>query len=77
MEGAGVWEAFRAGRIEEIRCYCETDVANTYLVFLRFQLMRGALDDQQYAAECDLVRATLGKSPESHWKEFLERWSHR
>jgi hypothetical protein len=52
-------------------------VANTYLVFLRFQLMRGALDDQQYAAECEVVRATLGKAPESHWKEFLDRWSRR
>ena len=75
MAGAGVWDAFRAGRFEEIRCYCETDVANTYLLFLRFQLMRGALDDQQYSAECELVRSVLGKSCEPHWKEFLDRWS--
>ena len=77
MHGAGVWEAFQAGRSEAIRCYCETDVANTYLVFLRFQLMRGALDDQSYAAECDLVRTTLGQSSEPHWKEFLGRWPQR
>ncbi|HEX6007149.1 MAG TPA: 3'-5' exonuclease [Burkholderiales bacterium] len=75
MEGAEVWDAFRAGRLEEIRCYCETDVANTYLVFLRFQLMRGALDDQHYAAECALVRSVLERSPESHWRTFLDRWS--
>ena len=25
----------------DIRDYCETDVVSTYLVFLRFQLMRG------------------------------------
>ncbi len=74
MEGAGVWDAFQAGRIGEIRNYCEVDVANTYLVFLRFQLMRCVLNDQQYAAECDLVRATLGKSREPHWREFLEGW---
>ncbi|OGA47026.1 MAG: 3'-5' exonuclease [Betaproteobacteria bacterium RIFCSPLOWO2_12_FULL_62_13] len=74
MEGAGVWDAFQAGRIAEIRNYCEVDAANTYLVFLRFQLMRGVLSDQQHAAECDLVRATLGKLHEPHWKEFLERW---
>jgi predicted PolB exonuclease-like 3'-5' exonuclease len=75
MEGAEVWDAFRAGRLEEIRCYCETDVANTYLVFLRFQLMRGALDDQHYAAECALVRSVLERSPEPHWRTFLDRWS--
>ena len=77
MAGSAVWDAFRAGKIEEIRCYCETDVVNTYLLFLRFQLMRGALDDREHGAECDLVRETLGKSNESHWKEFLEKWSHR
>jgi len=43
MDGSKVGEAFRAGRIEEIRNYCETDVANTHLVFLRFQLLRGVL----------------------------------
>lgn len=74
MQGAGVWDAFQAGRLDDIRNYCETDVANTYLVFLRFQLMRGALDERQYAAERDLVRTTLGKSGEPHWKEFLSRW---
>lgn len=77
MAGSEVWDAFRAGKIEPIRCYCETDVANTYLLFLRFQLMRGALDDREYGAECDLVRDTLEKSSEPHWKEFLERWSRR
>ena len=75
MSGGRVWEAFLAGKFDEIRCYCETDVANTYLIFLRFQLMRGALDDQQYAAECELVRSALARSSEPHWKEFLSQWS--
>lgn len=74
MTGAEVWGAHQAGRLAEIRNYCETDVVNTYLVHARFQLMRGALDDARYRSEIDLVRATLGKSPESHWKEFLSHW---
>lgn len=74
MDGSAVWDAYQDGKIAEIRNYCETDVANTYLVFLRFQLMRGALTADQHRAECDLVRTTLGKSPEPHWKEFLKRW---
>jgi predicted PolB exonuclease-like 3'-5' exonuclease len=74
MKGAGVWDAYQAGRVADIRNYCETDVVNTYLVFLRFQQMRGALTPEQHKAQCELVRSTLGKSAEPHWKEFLSRW---
>jgi 3'-5' exonuclease len=74
MDGGDVWEAYQAGRHAEIRNYCETDVVNTYLLFLRFQRMRGILEDEQYRSECDVVRTTLTKSVESHWKEFLSKW---
>jgi predicted PolB exonuclease-like 3'-5' exonuclease len=74
MDGSQVWSAYQDGKLPEIRNYCETDVVNTYLVYLRFQLMRGALTDQQHKTECDLVRSTLSKSSEPHWKEFLARW---
>jgi predicted PolB exonuclease-like 3'-5' exonuclease len=43
MDGSAVWGAWLDGRIDEIRDYCETDVVNTHLVFLRFQMMRGLL----------------------------------
>jgi len=74
MDGSKVGEAFRAGRIEEIRNYCETDVANTHLVYLRFQLLRGVCDVESYKRECELVRGTLAKSREPHWREFLDAW---
>ena len=74
MEGAGVWDAYQAGKLADIRNYCEADVVNTYLIYLRFQRMRGVLDDGQYRSENEVVRATLKKLPEPHWKEFLVRW---
>src|SRR3970040_2052079 len=74
MDGAGVWRASHAGKIADIRNYCGADVVNTYLIFLRFQLMRGALTEQQYKAESEVVRSTLRKSAERHWKEFLAKW---
>jgi len=74
MEGAGVWGAYQGGRITEIRNYCETDVVNTYLIYLRFQLMRGVLTAAQHRAQCDVVRATLARSAEAHWREFLSKW---
>lgn len=74
MDGSQVWGAFQKGEIAAIRNYCETDVVNTYLVYLRFQLMRGMLSEAQYKTECELVRTTLKKSSEPHWQEFLGQW---
>lgn len=75
MDGSQVWDAYQAGRLEDIRNYCETDVVNTYLVFLRFQAMRGALTADQHRAQRDLVRSTLERSSGPHWQEFLARWT--
>ena len=74
MDGSKVWEAYLQGELSAISNYCETDVANTYLVYLRFQLMRGQLTPENYRCEVEIVRATLGASSEPHWREFLARW---
>jgi hypothetical protein len=74
MDGSQVWSAFQAGRIGDVRSYCETDVLNTWLVYLRFQLMRGALDGEAYARELALVRSTIAKLDAAHWREFLAHW---
>ncbi len=74
MDGSKVWDAYKNGEIEAIRNYCETDVVNTYLVFLRFQLMRGALTPDAHINEVNLVRETLENEAAPHWKEFLAAW---
>ncbi|TXL61664.1 3'-5' exonuclease [Zeimonas arvi] len=77
MDGSQVWPAFREGRIGEIRDYCETDVANTWLVFARFQLMRGLFTPDRYAAEVAALRRTLAALADggaAHWREFLDAW---
>ena len=74
MDGSQVWDAFQEGKLREIRNYCETDAANTYLLYLRFQLLRGVFDAAHYEREIALVRTTLSKSAEAHWREFLEAW---
>lgn len=74
MDGSKVWDAYKAGEIEAIRNYCETDVANTHLVYLRFQLMRGHLTQQSYEAEIALVKETLASYNAPHWSEFLSAW---
>ena len=72
--GAEVWDQFQAGRIDEIRDYCETDALNTYLVFLRFELMRGNLDEAGWRRETELLRVTLRSSNRPHLNEFLAAW---
>jgi predicted PolB exonuclease-like 3'-5' exonuclease len=74
MDGSQVAAAFHAGRIAAIRAYCETDVLNTWLVYLRFLVMRGQLDAAAHEAELARVRAFLQAAPAAHWKEFLDAW---
>lgn len=74
MKGEDVWAAYLDGRAADIRNYCETDVLNTYLVYLRFERMRGRLDAAEHERECDLVRDWLGASDKAHLQEFLAAW---
>ncbi|MEJ2601800.1 MAG: 3'-5' exonuclease [Gammaproteobacteria bacterium] len=74
MSGDKVWNAWNAGDIDGIRNYCETDVLNTYLVYLRFELMRGRMTGKDLEREYERVRVTLTESGESHFQEFLSAW---
>jgi len=75
MDGAAVWPNFLAGRLEAIRDYCEIDVVNTYLVYLRYELMRGNLDRQAYERELTLTRETLAAADKPHFREYLAEWT--
>jgi len=72
MDGAEVWQAFQSGRISDIRNYCETDVVNTYLLYCRFNFMRGRLDLQALEEEVALVKTTLAASSGPHWPGYLQ-----
>ena len=74
FSGAQVWDAYLAGQLDGIRRYCETDVLNTYLIYLRFELMRARLTRDRYAEEVERVRAFLRGSREPHFAEFLQAW---
>jgi predicted PolB exonuclease-like 3'-5' exonuclease len=75
MDGSQVWNAFQRGEIQAIRDYCETDVMNTWLVFLRFQLMRGTMTPAVYAEEEKIVRAFLADNvAHPHWQKFAAGW---
>jgi len=74
MDGSQVWDAWLAGRIGEIRDYCETDVLNTYLVYLRYERMRGALNPREHDAEIARVRSFLAAESRAHWVSYRNAW---
>jgi predicted PolB exonuclease-like 3'-5' exonuclease len=78
VDGSQVWNYYKAGRIAEIRAYCETDVVNTHFLLNRFNYMRGHLNDAQLQSENDFVRDELNQlliAGKTHWQEFLEACS--
>ena len=74
FSGADVWDAWLRGEIDGIRRYCETDVLNTWLVYLRFEFMRGRVDRSTLDGEMDRVRDLLKGSAEPHFRAFLAAW---
>jgi predicted PolB exonuclease-like 3'-5' exonuclease len=43
IDGSEVHRYFREGKIKDIADYCETDIVNTYRVWLRYELFKGNL----------------------------------
>ena len=74
IDGSEVLAYYQRGELKTIRDYCDTDVLNTYLVYLRFQLMRGQLSPTDYENEIILTKTLLHDSEEYHLQAFLEAW---
>jgi 3'-5' exonuclease len=73
IEGSQVATFVKEGRIQEVANYCETDVANTYRIWLRYELFRGGLTDAEFVASetalRDFVRGKVTERP--HLGHFL------
>lgn len=79
MSGSSVSDYYLQGKIKAIRDYCETDVLNTYLVYLRWLMIRGNFTAAEYDDECQVVKdflATVVKESDKypHFDEFLSIW---
>ncbi len=63
MHGGEVEQYHRDGRIDEIAAYCESDVVNTYRVWLRHELFQGNLSNTAFgASETNLIEYLEAKS---------------
>ncbi len=72
-----IWARYQAGGIKDIRDSGETEVLNTYLVYLNLQRNRGMIDQTQYETESRLVRDNLIASDQSHLITFEKTWIDR
>ena len=74
MDGSQVWDYFLNGKLDAIRNYCETDVLNTYLIYLRFELIRGNFSVEAYQEKCAYIYETIAQENKPHFKQFIAAW---
>lgn len=76
VDGSKVTDMYDAGDIKAIRNYCETDVINTYLLYLRHAFHTGTLSKEGYNKSIeDVVSFILNQKEEKpHLAEFLVAW---
>ncbi|HER27264.1 MAG TPA: 3'-5' exonuclease [Rhodospirillales bacterium] len=76
VEGSQVAQMFDDGKIQEIRDYCETDVLNTYLVYLRLMHHRATVSTENYnRAIADIVSLIENEGEaRPHLAGFMEAW---
>ena len=74
LDGAAVQKMWFSGEREAICDYCETDVLNTYGVYLRFELLRGRLAAPVYERKKEALQEFLGEQPAPHLKAFFDAW---
>ena len=59
VHGDQVMELFFDGKIDKINEYCESDVLNTYWLFLKYELLRGNLTLDDYADDLSVMSEWL------------------
>jgi len=77
VDGSQVMQMFDEGKLQEIRNYCETDVINTYLLYLVFQHHNGSITKDSLHKSKEELREFLSKKSSAdkpHFKEFLQAW---
>lgn len=74
VDGEDVASLYDMNRIDLIRNYCETDVLNTYLIYLRYALHTAILTKKDYQFAIQQVAHYLLNSDCHHFKTFYDAW---
>lgn len=76
VDGSKVTEMYDNKQIKEIRDYCETDVLNTYLVYIRYMFHRGDISSMAYDESIGDILSLIKSEKEErpYLGEFFEAW---
>lgn len=76
VDGSMVSQMYDDGKLDEIRDYCETDVLNTYLVYLNWQRHTGVLAAEHFETSIREIEDYLAEEGQerAHLKEFDDAW---
>lgn len=76
VDGSKVTDMFENGEIDAIKHYCETDVLNTYLVYLRTMQHQGKITTISYnKAVADVVSFIENENTEKPYlADFMDAW---
>ena len=76
VDGSKVADMYDEGRLKEIDDYCETDVMNTYLVYLNYCLLTGIINKDSFIKLnkdfVDFLKQDV--NIKNNYKEFLDEW---
>ena len=76
ISGAWVADLMADGQRDAVRNYCETDILNTYLLYLHYKHLTGCLPPESFHRAQSQLADFLIKDGETrpHLKEFLNLW---
>jgi predicted PolB exonuclease-like 3'-5' exonuclease len=76
VDGSMVMDFYDQGRLQEIRNYCETDVLNTFLLYLIYQHHNGSMNREAFVkCKKSLEEFLENKAQEKpHFAEFLKEY---
>lgn len=74
VDGSQVSSLYDDNKLSDIRNYCETDVLNTYLIYLRFMHHQGYITNDQYNANIKKLIERLENQGKEHFDQFYSEW---
>lgn len=74
QSGYQVSELVKQQQWDKLCQYCESDVLNTWLIYLRWQLLRGHITVDEHQTWLTITQDYLATQPQQH--NFLANWQH-
>lgn len=74
VDGSKVAEMFDSGLLKDIDNYCETDVLNTYLVYLNYMLLNGSVNYDNFIKMNKELKDYMISKNLPHFNEFIDEW---